>query len=44
MTVGTLRDQVIYPDSHEEQIKKGTKDLDLLDILSKVRQLLRTQF
>lgn len=44
MTVGTLRDQVIYPDSHEEQIKKGTKDSDLLDILSKVRQLLRTQF
>ncbi|XP_052688912.1 ATP-binding cassette sub-family D member 3-like [Crassostrea angulata] len=37
MTVGTLRDQVIYPDSHEEQIKKGTKDSDLLDILSKVQ-------
>lgn len=32
-----LRDQVIYPDSHEEQIKKGTKDSDLLDILSKVQ-------
>ncbi|XP_062581521.1 ATP-binding cassette sub-family D member 3-like isoform X2 [Saccostrea cucullata] len=37
MTVGTLRDQVIYPDSHEEQIKKGTKDSDLLEILNKVQ-------
>nr|XP_022318983.1 ATP-binding cassette sub-family D member 3-like [Crassostrea virginica] len=37
MTVGTLRDQVIYPDSHEEQIKKGSKDSDLLDILNKVQ-------
>ena len=36
MTVGTLRDQVIYPDSHEEQLKKGVKDSVLLDILQKV--------
>jgi hypothetical protein len=37
MTVGTLRDQVIYPDSHEEQIRKGSKDAELADILNKVQ-------
>lgn len=37
MTVGTLRDQVTYPDSHEEQMRKGTKDEELADILNKVR-------
>lgn len=36
MTVGTLRDQVIYPDSHEEQIQRGVKDEALAEILKKV--------
>ncbi|KAK3091692.1 hypothetical protein FSP39_021925 [Pinctada imbricata] len=37
MTVGTLRDQVIYPDSHNEQLKKGIQDSQLQDILQKVQ-------
>ncbi|XP_076463312.1 ATP-binding cassette sub-family D member 3-like [Babylonia areolata] len=37
MTVGTLRDQIIYPDSHDEQLRKGTKDEELADILNKVQ-------
>ncbi|PVD23572.1 hypothetical protein C0Q70_16844 [Pomacea canaliculata] len=37
MTVGTLRDQVIYPDSHEEQIQRGVKDEALAEILNKVQ-------
>ena len=37
MAVGTLRDQVIYPDNHAEQLRKGVKDQELADILEKVR-------
>ncbi|XP_069128323.1 ATP-binding cassette sub-family D member 3-like [Argopecten irradians] len=37
MTVGTLRDQVIYPHSREEQLKKGVRDSQLEDILEKVQ-------
>ncbi|XP_059145104.1 ATP-binding cassette sub-family D member 3-like [Physella acuta] len=37
MAVGTLRDQVIYPDNHAEQLKKGVRDEDLAEILDKVQ-------
>ncbi|KAK0069404.1 ATP-binding cassette sub-family D member 3 [Biomphalaria pfeifferi] len=37
MAVGTLRDQVIYPDSHAEQLKKGVRDEELAEILAKVQ-------
>jgi ATP-binding cassette subfamily D (ALD) protein 3 len=37
MTVGTLRDQIIYPDSPEEQKKNKVSDEMLEDILKKVQ-------
>ena len=37
MTVGTLRDQIIYPDSPEEQKKNRVSDEMLEDILKKVQ-------
>ena len=36
MTLGTLRDQVIYPDNKDDMLKKGFSDKQLEDILSKV--------
>jgi len=36
MTVGTLRDQVIYPHQKDDMHSKSYKDKDLEDILSKV--------
>jgi ATP-binding cassette subfamily D (ALD) long-chain fatty acid import protein len=33
---GTLRDQIIYPHSHAEMLKRGVEDKDLLDILDVV--------
>ncbi|XP_050401971.1 ATP-binding cassette sub-family D member 3 [Patella vulgata] len=37
MAVGTLRDQVIYPDNREQQQKKRIRDEDLAEILEKVQ-------
>ncbi|KAF5880228.1 ATP-binding cassette sub-family D member 3-like, partial [Clarias magur] len=37
MTLGTLRDQVIYPDTHKEQIRKGISDQVLKEYLDKVQ-------
>ena len=36
MTLGTLRDQVIYPDSKEGQQEKGISDGQLAELLEKV--------
>ena len=36
MIVGTLRDQIIYPNCHEAQVMKGISDSDLAEIMSKV--------
>ncbi|KAK9953128.1 hypothetical protein ABG768_017149 [Culter alburnus] len=37
MTLGSLRDQVIYPDTHEDQKKKGISDLVLKEYLDNVQ-------
>ena len=37
MTLGTLRDQVIYPHSHRECINRGVTDTQLLDFLNLVQ-------
>uniref|UniRef100_A0A673GRA5 ATP-binding cassette sub-family D member 3-like n=1 Tax=Sinocyclocheilus rhinocerous TaxID=307959 RepID=A0A673GRA5_9TELE len=37
MTLGTLRDQVIYPDTHEDQRKKGISDQVLKEYLDNVQ-------
>lgn len=37
MTIGTLRDQVIYPDTYEEQKRKGISDQVLKEYLGNVQ-------
>ena len=37
MTIGTLRDQIIYPDSQADMRRKGIKDENLHDLLDKVQ-------
>lgn len=39
MTIGTLRDQIIYPHQKDDMVKRGYQDHDLEDILEKVRTL-----
>ena len=41
MTLGTLRDQVIYPDTSEDQQRKGHTDRELADFLNNVGTLCR---
>jgi ABC-type uncharacterized transport system fused permease/ATPase subunit len=36
MTVGTLRDQVIYPHQRDDMKRRGIHDADLEEILNKV--------
>lgn len=36
MTLGTLRDQVIYPDTADDQRRKGISDDAIADYLDKV--------
>ena len=37
MTLGTLRDQVIYPDERDEQLRRGVSDAELETILQRVQ-------
>lgn len=37
MIIGSLRDQIIYPDSHGDMRRKGLKDENLRDLLDKVQ-------
>ena len=43
MTLGTFRDQLIYPDSHEDMRRKHVKDADLEVIIEQVSILERKQ-
>ena len=36
MTIGTLRDQILYPDTKEDMLKKGYTDRDLETFLNEV--------
>ena len=44
MTIGTFRDQIIYPDSFSDMRRKGFNDKDLEDYLKKVIMLRRVLF
>lgn len=39
MTLGTLRDQVIYPDTKDDLLRKGLSDHDLEDYLNQASEL-----
>ena len=39
MTLGTLRDQVTYPDSVDDQARRGVTDQALEDFLAKVHYI-----
>lgn len=40
MTLGTFRDQVIYPDTKADQAKKGVSDKQLEEVLQQVEYFL----
>ncbi len=43
MTLGTLRDQVIYPHTKDDQAKQGVSDEQLLEFMEKVSITSRAQ-
>ena len=39
MTIGTLRDQIIYPDTKQDMLDRGITDGNLEEMIDKVREI-----